>query len=122
VRARFSNPDGALLPGLFCRVRVPFTRPYDALLVPQTALAMNQQGRYLLVVNAENKVENHVIKVGATHGDMVVIRSGITEDDRVVISGLQKARPGSVVEPVIATAKQDSNIQTASGSEGRPQR
>lgn len=104
VRARFPNADGALLPGLFCRVRVPFTRPYDALLVPQTALAMNQQGRYVLVVNDDNKVEPHVVEVGTSHGGMVAIRSGIDRNDRVVVSGLQKARPGSQVKPVMEDA------------------
>lgn len=104
VRARFQNDDGALLPGLFCRIRVPFTRPYDALLVPQTALAMNQQGRYVLVVNEENKVEPHVVEVGTSHGGLVAIRSGIERTDRVVINGLQKARPGSEVKPVMEDA------------------
>ena len=130
VRGRFDNADGALLPGLFCRIRVPFTRAYDALLIPQTALAMNQQGRYVVVVNEENKAQNHVVQIGAVHGDMVAIRSGLTKDDRVVINGLQKARPGSVVKPVMADdpnstesmVERPANVQTASGSEAPPKR
>lgn len=128
VRGRFANPDGALLPGLFSRIRVPFTRPYDALLVPQTALAMNQQGRYLLVVNDENKVEVRAVELGTNHGDMVAIRSGIGPDDRVVVEGLQKARPGSPVNPVMAASggadasdKQASDKQAA-GKQGPDQK
>lgn len=101
IRARFANPDGALLPGLFVRIKVPFTRLYDALLVPQTALAMNQQGRYVLVVDKDDTVKPHVVTVGSQHGNMVAIRSGLTAEDRVVIKGLQKARPGSKVKPLM---------------------
>lgn len=104
IRGRFPNADGALLPGLFVRINVPFTRPYDALLIPQTALAMNQQGRYVLVVEPDDTVKPHVVTVGAVHGDQVAIRSGITAEDRVVIKGLQKARPGSKVKPILDSA------------------
>ncbi len=104
IRGRFPNADGALLPGLFVRIKVPFTRPYDALLVPQTALAMNQQGRYVLVVEPDDTVKPHIVTVGAVHGDKVAIRSGIDAGDRVVIKGLQKARPGSKVKPMLDSA------------------
>ena len=100
VRGKFANADGALLPGLFVRIKVPFTRQYDALLVPQSALAMNQQGRFVLVADKDDTVKPHVVTVGSTHGDKVAIRSGLTAEDRVIIKGLQKARPGSKVKPL----------------------
>ncbi len=107
IRASFENKDGALLPGLFVRVRVPFTRPYEALLIPQTGLAMNQQGRYVLVVNDKSEVETRVVELGANHGKLVAIKSGIARGDQVIIEGLQKARPGSKVEPVVAAKLPD---------------
>ncbi len=61
---------------------------------------MNQQGRYVLVVDKEDTVKPHVVTVGSNHGDMVAIKSGLTAEDRVVIKGLQKARPGSKVKPI----------------------
>ncbi len=103
IRGRFDNPDGALLPGLFVRIQVPFTRAYDALLVPQTALAMNQQGRYVLVVDENDTVKPHVVTVGSTHGELVAIRSGLNANERVIVKGLQKARPGSKVKPIVVT-------------------
>ena len=121
VRGRFDNTDGALLPGLFCRIQVPFTRAYEALLVPQTALSMNQQGRYLLVVNDEDKVELHVVEVGTSHEDMVVIRSGISAGDRVVVEGLQKARPGSPVKTA-PLVKDDGRSESPESGEDRPPR
>ncbi len=107
IRGKFDNPDGALLPGLFVRIKVPFTRPYDALLIPQTALAMNQQGRYVLVVDQDDTVKPHVVTVGSVHGEMIAIKSGVTANDRVVIKGLQKARPGSKVKPIDQVAEKD---------------
>ncbi|MFO1064388.1 MAG: efflux RND transporter periplasmic adaptor subunit [Pirellulales bacterium] len=102
IRGRFPNPDGALLPGLFARVRVPFTRPYEALLVPQSAVSVNQQGRYVLVVDADDKVVVRNVTVGSTHESNVVIKSGLTEEDRIIVKGLQKARPGNKVLPKFA--------------------
>lgn len=112
IRGRFDNQDGTLLPGLFVRIKVPFTRPYDALLVPQTALAMNQQGRYVLVVDKEDTVKPHVVTVGAMHGDKVAISSGIGPEDRVVIKGLQKAKPGSKVKPMVVATEASANSPT----------
>lgn len=110
IRGRFDNEDGALLPGLFVRIKVPFTRPYDALLVPQTALAMNQQGRYVLVVDKEDTVRPHIVSIGEVHGDKVAIRSGLTADDRVISKGLQKAKPGSKVKPVNGSNEKASKL------------
>lgn len=81
IRGRFDNADGALLPGLFVRIKVPFTRPYDALLVPQSALAMNQQGRYVLVVEQDNTVKPHIVTVGSINvegGTQACIEAGLS--------------------------------------------
>jgi RND family efflux transporter MFP subunit len=98
VRTRFENTDEALLAGYFARVRFPmFSR--KAMLVPEAALLSDQQGRYAVVVGAEDKVEVRRIRVGALDGDMRVIEEGLSPTDRVIVLGVLKARPGSTVTP-----------------------
>ncbi len=98
VRGRFPNADGTLVPGLFARIKIPFTRPYDALLVPEQALAMDQQGRYLLIVKDDLTVEQRRVVVGSRSGNRTVISEGLEPNDRVVVRGVQKARPGAKVQ------------------------
>ncbi|WP_437192541.1 efflux RND transporter periplasmic adaptor subunit [Planctomicrobium sp. SH527] len=98
-RAVFQNSDVTLVPGLFCRLRAPVGPPKERLLVDERAVSTDQRGKFLLVVNAENKVELKIVKVGPLHQGLRVIESGIAKTDRVVINGLQRARPESVVDP-----------------------
>jgi RND family efflux transporter MFP subunit len=99
VRGILPNPDRILLPGFFVRIRVPFDEQKDALLVPDMALGSDQAGRYVLVVNAENVVEQRKVQVGPLEGELRVIESGLKGDDRVVIGGLLRAIPGQKVDP-----------------------
>jgi RND family efflux transporter MFP subunit len=104
VRALLANTDRALLPGNFVRVRVPVQKQADALLVPEVALGSDQGGRYVLVVNGDNVVEQRRVGVGQTVGELRVIDSGLKADDRVVVSGLIRAIPGDKVDPTLKTA------------------
>jgi RND family efflux transporter MFP subunit len=104
VRAIFPNTDRALLPGNFVRVRVPVQEQADGLLVPEVALGSDQGGRYVLVVNGENVVEQRKVGVGQIVGEMRVIDSGLKAEDRVVVSGLIRAIPGEKVDPQLKTA------------------
>jgi RND family efflux transporter MFP subunit len=99
VRGILSNADRVLLPGYFVRVRVPLDEQKDALLVPDVALGSDQGGRYVLVVNNENVVEQRKVTTGPLDGDLRVIESGLKPDDRVVIAGLLRAIPGQKVDP-----------------------
>jgi RND family efflux transporter MFP subunit len=99
VRGVLPNPDRVLLPGYYVRVRVPFDQQQNALLVPDVALGSDQAGRYLLVVNSENVVEQRKVRTGQAEGDLRVIESGLKPDDRVVIAGLLRAIPGQKVDP-----------------------
>jgi hypothetical protein len=87
-----------LLPGSFVRIRVPFDEK-PALLVPDAALGSDQAGRYLLVVNADNVVEQRKVQTGQLDGELRVIESGIKADDKVVVAGLLRAIPGQKVDP-----------------------
>jgi RND family efflux transporter MFP subunit len=99
-RAVFPNPDNLITPGQFGRIRIPGSPLYDALLVPDAAIVTDQSRKQLLVVNAENKVEPRVIRPGPSQpGGLRIVRRGITPEDRFVIGGLLRARPGTVVSP-----------------------
>jgi RND family efflux transporter MFP subunit len=104
VRAILPNADRALLPGFFVRVRVPVQQQPDALLVPDVALGSDQGGRYVLVVNGENVVEQRKVAVGQSVGDLRVIDDGLKPDDRVVVAGIIRAIPGEKVDPQLQTA------------------
>jgi RND family efflux transporter MFP subunit len=99
VRGVLPNPDRILLPGYYVRVRVPFGQQEKALLVPDVALGSDQSGRYLLVVNGENVVEQRKVETGPLQGELRVIEGGLKPEDRVVIAGLLRAIPGQKVDP-----------------------
>jgi len=100
VRCIFDNKDRALIPGLFARVRVPLLgQTGKALLVPDVAIGTSQLGRYLLLVDKDNSVEQRVVQVGQLFGNLREITSGLAAEDRVVIGDTQRAIPGRKVAP-----------------------
>jgi RND family efflux transporter MFP subunit len=103
VRGVLPNSDRALLPGFFVRVRVPMDQVQNALFVPDVALGSDQAGRYLLVVNGENIVEQRKVRVGPLEGGLRVIEEGLKTDDRVITAGLLRAIPGQKVDPQLKT-------------------
>ncbi|WP_050382696.1 efflux RND transporter periplasmic adaptor subunit [Bradyrhizobium pachyrhizi] len=104
VRGVFPNPDRTLLPGFYVRVRVPFEKQDKALLVPDVAIGSDQAGRYVLVVNAENVVEQRKVTTGPLDEGLRVIESGLKPDDRIVTAGLLRAIPGQKVDPQVQKA------------------
>ncbi len=103
VRAVFPNTDRALLPGYFVRVRIPRSQQPGSLLVPDRIVGSDQSGRYVLVVNKDDTVEQRKVVLGQQVGDLRVIKTGLTPDDRVVISGLMAVVAGEKIEPVLET-------------------
>jgi RND family efflux transporter MFP subunit len=100
VRGIVPNPNRQMLPGYFVRVRVPYDQMGDALLVPDTSLGSDQGGRYLLVVNGDNLVEQRHVQIGPLEdGGLRVIEDGLKPEDRVVVAGLLRAIPGEKVDP-----------------------
>ena len=99
ARAVLDNPKRVMLPGMFVRVRVPTEKVPNALLVPDVALGNDQSGRYVLVVNKDNVVEQRTVTVGEREGSLRVIEKGIKPDDQVIVAGLLRAVPGQKVEP-----------------------
>jgi RND family efflux transporter MFP subunit len=98
LRGVISNKEAQLLPGYFVRVHLPL-RPKQALLVPETALGSDQNGRYLLVVGADDVVAERPVTVGQSFGTMRVIEAGLKPDNRIVVAGVAIAVPGQKVVP-----------------------
>jgi RND family efflux transporter MFP subunit len=98
LRGVFTNPSGSVLPGLYVRVRVPVARRV-AMLVPETTVASDQEGSYVMIVGGKNLVERRGVKTGRAVDAMRIIEDGLQGDERVIATGLLKARPGSRVNP-----------------------
>lgn len=99
-RAVFANPDGVFTPGMFARVRVPGSPSYTALLVPDQVIGTEQARKYVLVADADNTVRMKYVTLGQLlSDDLRVIKSGLGENDRVIVNGLMRARPNQKVNP-----------------------
>jgi RND family efflux transporter MFP subunit len=101
LRGVFQNPGNPpkLLPGLFTRIRMPLGKRPDMPLVAERAIGNDQRGVYVLVVNAENVVERRSVKTGQRIDGLIVIEEGLQADERVVVKGVQRSRPGRAVDP-----------------------
>jgi multidrug efflux system membrane fusion protein len=104
ARAQVANPDRALLPGQFVRVRLAIGTTANALLVPQTAIGASQTGQYLYTVGADNKAEQRFVTLGARYGDRVVVTGPVKEGDKVIVGNLQRLSPNVLVQPQEQTA------------------
>jgi RND family efflux transporter MFP subunit len=98
-RAIFKNPEGLFTPGMFARVQVPGSPPYEALLVPEVAIGTEQARKFVLVVDADNTARQRFVTLGQSVDNLRVIKEGLQPDDRVIVNGLMRARPGQKVTP-----------------------
>lgn len=99
VRATFDNEDGRLMPGQFARLRMGQAKTNPALLVSERAVGVDQDKKFVLVVDAENKAVYREVKLGAPSGGLRVVTEGLAPGERVVVNGLQKVRPGALLAP-----------------------
>jgi len=100
ARATIGNAKFTLLPGQYVRVRLHVKQQPDALMVPQVALGSSQLGKYLYVVGKGNTVDQRLVSLGPTSGDMIAILSGVAEGDQVITGNLQKIGPGMPNSPL----------------------
>jgi RND family efflux transporter MFP subunit len=100
-RAIFTNAKRALTPGLFVRLQLPGSGSYRGLLIQDRAVGTDLDKRFVLVVTADGTIEYREVKLGPLVDGLRVVRSGLRENDAVVINGLQRVRPGSRVDPVL---------------------
>lgn len=123
LRAVFPNPEAFLVDGQYLGVMVAEEKPADALLIPQAALQIDQQGAFVLVLDAENRVQTRRIQLGATQGGDAMVLEGLKAGELVITQGLQKVRPGQVVsaapsEAPAAPTGADQASPTAPASQG----
>ncbi len=110
LRALFPNPKGELLPGMFVRARLAEGVNPQALLVPQVAVTRDQKGLpTALVVNAKHEVERRQLVTDRVVGDAWLVTGGVAAGDQVIVEGLQKVRPGAVVNPVPAASTKQAS-------------
>lgn len=98
-RAVFANRANILTPGMFARLQVPGSPRYEALLIPDTAIGSEQARKFVYVVRPDNSVAQKYVVLGPLSEGDRVIRSGLESDDRVIVSGLMRVRPGVKVTP-----------------------
>jgi membrane fusion protein (multidrug efflux system) len=101
VRAQFPNPDGALIPGGIVGVIVQRGAPRSSLVVPQSAVLLDQAGHYVLVVDDAKKVEQRRVTTGSEQGRDVVVSDGLKEGELVIVDGIQKVHPGQIVAATV---------------------
>jgi membrane fusion protein (multidrug efflux system) len=125
LRASFSNSDSILLPGQYVKAEVANAVTKEAILIPQQAVQEDQEGRFVMVVNADNIIEKRVLRLGNRYGIQWEVIEGLKNNDSVVVEGLQRIRPGLEVKasyenilPFSQTEKlTDDNSTTAANSE-----
>ncbi|WP_029000993.1 efflux RND transporter periplasmic adaptor subunit [Azohydromonas australica] len=99
VRAVFDNADGNLMPGQFARLRMGQARTVPAVLVSERAIGTDQDKRYVLVVGEDSKVAYREVKLGGVVDELRIVSEGLRPGERIVVNGLQRVRPGAVVDP-----------------------
>jgi RND family efflux transporter MFP subunit len=112
ARAQFSNKDGVFTPGMFARVRVPGSPAYATLLVPDGAILSEQARKYVLVVDGESIARQRYVTLGELVDGLRVIKDGLASDDRLIVNGLMRARPGVKVNPQEETPPPATASQT----------
>lgn len=121
ARAVFDNKDGQLMPGQFARIRMGRATKGTALLVNERAVGTDQNKKFVMVVGADNKAAYREVTLGASVNGLRVVKDGLAANERIVVNGLQRIRPGALVapQPVEMSAKaelQAKPVQVAAGS------
>jgi membrane fusion protein, multidrug efflux system len=101
VRATLPNPEGQLVDGAFVTVQLKENEEHPQLVIPRAALQLDQAGVFVLVVDKDHKVELKRVTTGAALSTDIAITSGLAEGDAVIVNGVQKVRPGQVVEATV---------------------
>ena len=102
LRLVFPNTDNALIPGLFARVRLPVGAPRPTLLVNERAIGTDQSQKFVLAVAKDHTAVYRTVKLGGSVDGMRVVRSGLSAGDEIIVNGLQRVRPGMIVDPEVA--------------------
>jgi RND family efflux transporter MFP subunit len=112
-RAQLSNADGLFTPGMFARVQVPASAPYQALMLPDAAIATEQARKFVYVIDQDNVARLRYVTLGQVVDDLRVIKDGLADGDRVVINGLMRVRQGQKVTPEEQPASPQASVPAA---------
>ena len=104
IRGVFPNEDRSLASGLFVRVQIPVSDPYQALLIPEAALATDQSIKYVYVVGADGKAMRRAVELGGQRGDLRIITSGLEAGEHIIVKGLQRVKPGQQVDAEVVAS------------------
>ncbi len=110
VRAIFDNADGALVPGLYARIRLGGGAPHSAILIDEKAIGTDQSKRFVVVVDQNNKTAYREVRLGASQKGGSVVEAGLKAGERIVVNGLQRIRPGDMVTPKPVLAAEDPKL------------
>ncbi|WP_321904268.1 efflux RND transporter periplasmic adaptor subunit [Paraburkholderia tropica] len=113
VRARFDNADGALVPGLYARIKVSGSAPHPALLVDEAAIGTDQDKKYVYVVDGTGKVAYRTVQIAGQQGNLRVIVDGLKAGEHVVVNGTQRVRPGEAVRSHMVPMNGDPDADAA---------
>ena len=114
VRAVFDDPAGDLTPGLYAKVRTGGSAAETAILVDDRAVGTDQDKKFVMVIDADNKASYRTVTLGPMVNGLRVIRSGLHEGERIVVNGLQRVQPNSVVAPVEVAMDRSTDSATSS--------
>lgn len=112
-RAQLGNADGLFTPGMFARVQVPASAPYEALMVPDAAIATEQARKFVYVIDQDNIARLRYVTLGQLVDDLRVIKDGLSDADRVVVNGLMRVRQGQKVTPEEQPASPQASVPVA---------
>jgi membrane fusion protein, multidrug efflux system len=113
VRARFDNTDGALVPGLYARVKVGGSEPHAALLIDDAAIGTDQDKKFVFVVDKDDHVVYREIQQGDLQGNLRVVKGGLHAGDRIVVNGTQRVRPGAQIRAHMVPMNGDADANNA---------
>src|SRR5262249_56678145 len=117
VRAMFSNPDGALMPGQFARLRMGQATTEPALLVSERAIGTDQNQKFVFVVGGDNKAAYREVQLGVFVDGLRRVTDGLAPGERIVVNGLQRVRPGALLKPELVSmdgTKKEARAATGS--------
>ena len=116
MRAVFDNSGDHLMPGQFARIRLGQAKTTPALVVPERAIGVDQDKKYVLVVDPAHKANYREIKLGAAVDGGRIVTSGLNAGERIVLEGLQKIRPGALVSPQPGAPDASAALRTRNSS------
>ncbi len=111
-RAVFDNRDGQFTPGLYARLKLVGSAQYDAMLINDEAVGTDLGKKFVLVMDQDNKATYRAVELGPKLEGLRIVRSGLNKDERIVVKGLQRVRPGSPVTPQETPMASDDTLAT----------